>query len=41
MARCECCGWGEIDLRNGDGGEVCESCMVAMENAQTGQEDTE
>lgn len=30
MARCEVCCWGEVDIRDADGGEVCETCMAAM-----------
>lgn len=38
--RCECCGWGEVDIRSGE--EVCAACEAAMENAQTeGQEGDE
>lgn len=41
MARCECCGWGEVDPRDTDGGEVCEACEKAVALAQSEGEDNE
>lgn len=35
MARCECCGWGEVDVDNCDGVEMCEKCETALAVAQT------